>query len=127
MFLFLRVEIFHQSTSQNVKWDPLRHARSMMSQASYESDDDPLLLVPSDRPLKRRRIESSPDEEIVESSDAEEREEIAATSPSYWRRLDVKHAQSLRQSGVEDVVMNVRGALNGVAPPVLTIESSFRM
>lgn len=77
-----------------------------MSQASYESDDDPLLLVPSDRPLKRRRIESSPDEEIVESSDAEEREEIAATSPSYWRRLDVKHAQSLRQSGVEDVVMN---------------------
>lgn len=86
-----------------------------MSQASYDSDDDPLLLVPSDRPRKRRRVESSPSQEIVESSDVEEREAIAATSPSYWRRLDTTRAQTLRWSDLDDAVMNVSSALSFVA------------
>ncbi|KAG8878846.1 hypothetical protein FRB97_002173 [Tulasnella sp. 331] len=57
-----------------------------MSIHRSDSDEDPLLLISSSfRPNKRRRIEPLRDqEEVVETSDAEEREELAAAQPSYW-------------------------------------------
>lgn len=50
-----------------------------------DSDEDPLLLH-SPAP-KRRRVRDVSSPEVIESSDADEREEEAALKPGYWEAV----------------------------------------
>lgn len=64
-----------------------------------DSDADPMLLVgTSTRPTKRRRIESP---EVIESSDVDEREEMASTKPDYWNRV-LATSKPRRMSAMDD-------------------------
>ncbi|KAG9026890.1 hypothetical protein FRB95_008343 [Tulasnella sp. JGI-2019a] len=88
----------------------------MSSTHGSESDEDPLLFEASiHRPNKRRRIESSPVKEVIETSDDDEREQLAAQQPSYW----TTYAASRTSSALIGPPHKAPGKANAAFGPVM--------